>query len=128
MKRCNVMLANSKVCWVGPNSKANFTIMKSKDRRKVQIYLFRTSTYIFMIEEQSLWNNSVNKYRKVCFRNLYSDSWPKGMTRRDGYSVCKATHRPLIFDSLLFPKRRAPAFLRQLQRSTDNKPLTNKLC
>ena len=50
----------------------------------------------------------------------------KELVGHDGW-LCLC-HRPLVFDSLLSPKRRTPAFLRQLQRSTDNKPLTNKLC
>ena len=65
-----------------------------------------------------------NKLKRV-LPKLNENHTPKGMTRRDG-TVC-ARLRIGHSDSLLSPKRRT-AFLRQLQRSTDNKPLTNKLC
>ena len=80
-------------------------------------------------EWQRAWESepNINNKLKRVLPKLNENHTPKGMTKRDG-TVCKATDRPLVFDSLLSPKRRTPAFLRQLQRSTDNKPLTNKLC
>ena len=51
---------------------------------------------------------------------------PKGMTRRDG-TVCARLRIGHSYLTQLSPKRRTPSFLCQLQWSTDNKPLTNKL-
>ena len=68
-----------------------------------------------------------NKLKRVSPK-LSDNHTSKGMIRRDGsYSMCKAKHRPLVFDSLLSPKRRTPAFLCQLQWSTDNKPPSKSL-
>ena len=71
--------------------------------------------------------NMNNKLKRV-LPKLNENHTPKRYDQTRWYSVCKASHRPVVFDSLLSPKRRTPAFLRHLQRSTDNKPLTNKLC
>ena len=70
--------------------------------------------------------NLNNKLKRV-LPKLNENHTPKGMTKRDG-TVCARLCIGHSYDSLLSPKRRTPAFLRQLQRSTDNKPLTNKLC
>ena len=72
--------------------------------------------------------NMNNKLIKKSITKIERKPYPKRYDQTRWYSVCKKTHRPLVFDSLLSPKRRTPIFLRQLQRSTDNKPLTNKLC
>ena len=75
-------------------------------------------------EWQQEWESesNVNNKLKRILPKLNENHTPKGMTRRDGSIMCKATHRPLVFDSLLSLKRRTPAFLRQLQWITD------KLC
>ena len=81
-------------------------------------------------EWQREWESepNLNNNLKSVLPKLNENHTPKGMTRRNG-TVCARLH---IGHSYLthcyLLKRRTPAFLRQLQRSTDNKPLTNKLC
>ena len=67
----------------------------------------------------------------MLFPYSYTEYWyctPKGMAKRDGTVRARLRIGHLYLTQVLSPKRITPALLCQLQRSTDNKPLTDKLC